>query len=261
MKKILLSILLTLGAGSIISAQQTETTTSASKPNFFNTDIDYQVRANYSIGGSAPMGMPREIRKIESYNPTLALGLEANATKWVSLDRKWGIRVGVRVEGKGMKTKAEVKNYLTEIKQDNSKVRGYYTGKVQTTVKNSYITVPVSAVYRLSDKWNLYGGLYFSGLIDKNFDGYVSDGYLRQNTPTGPKITFSEGSTATYDFSNEVRKFQWGLQLGAEWSMNKHFVLFPEFTYGINGLLNKNFDAISFSMHNVYLNMGFGYKF
>ncbi len=106
-----------------------------SKPNFFNTDIDYQVRANYSIGGSAPMGMPREIRKIESYNPTLALGLEANATKWVSEDRKWGIRVGVRVEGKGMKTKAEVKNYLTEIKQDNSKVRGYYTGKVQTTVK------------------------------------------------------------------------------------------------------------------------------
>ena len=234
MKKILLSILLTLGAGSIISAQQTETTTSASKPNFFNTNIDYQVRANYSIGGSAPMGMPREIRKIESYNPTLALGLEANATKWVSEDRKWGIRVGVRVEGKGMKTKAEVKNYLTEIKQDNSKVRGYYTGKVQTTVKNSYITVPVSAVYRLSDKWNLYGGLYFSGLIDKNFDGYVS---------------------------NEVRKFQWGLQLGAEWSMNKHFVLFPEFTYGINGLLNKDFDAISFSMHNVYLNMGFGYKF
>ncbi|HFK5553389.1 TPA: porin family protein [Elizabethkingia anophelis] len=261
MKKILLSILLTLGAGSIISAQQTEASTSASKPNFFNTDIDYQVRANYSIGGSAPMGMPREIRKIESYNPTLALGLEANATKWVSEDRKWGIRVGVRVEGKGMKTKAEVKNYLTEIKQDNSKVRGYYTGKVQTTVKNSYITVPVSAVYRLSDKWNLYGGLYFSGLIDKNFDGYVSDGYLRQNTPTGPKITFSEGSTATYDFSSEVRKFQWGLQLGAEWSMNKHFVLFPEFTYGINGLLNKDFDAISFSMHNVYLNMGFGYKF
>jgi hypothetical protein len=66
MKKILLSILLTLGAGSIISAQQTETSTSVSKPNFFNTDIDYQVRANYSIGGSAPMGMPREIRKMKA---------------------------------------------------------------------------------------------------------------------------------------------------------------------------------------------------
>ncbi|AQX10295.1 porin family protein [Elizabethkingia ursingii] len=261
MKRVLLTILLSLGTSSIISAQQAEANTSSAKPNFFNTDIDYQIRANYSIGGSTPLGMPREIRKIESYNPTLALGLEANATKWISEDKKWGIRLGVRVEGKGMKTKAEVKNYLTEIKQDNSKVRGYYTGKVQTTVKNSYITVPISAVYRLSDKWNLYGGLYFSGLIDKNFDGYVSDGYLRQNTPTGPKITFSEGSTATYDFSNEVRKFQWGFQLGAEWSMNKHFVLFPEFSYGINGLLNKDFDAISFSMHNVYLNMGFGYKF
>ncbi|MCT3648356.1 PorT family protein [Elizabethkingia anophelis] len=261
MKKILLSILLTLGAGSIISAQQTETTTSASKPNFFNTNIDYQVRANYSIGGSAPMGMPREIRKIESYNPTLALGLEANATKWVSEDRKWGIRVGVRVEGKGMKTKAEVKNYLTEIKQDNSKVRGYYTGKVNTSIKNAYITVPISAVYSLSKKWNLYGGLYFSGLIDKHFDGYVSDGYLRQNTPTGPKIMFSEGSTAIYNFSNELRKFQWGTQLGAEWFINDHFILFPEFTYGINGLMNKDFNSISFSLHNISLNMGFGYKF
>ena len=34
----------------------------------------------------------------------------------------------------------------------------------------------------------------FQGLIDKHFDGYVSDGYLRQNTPTGPKIMFSEGA-------------------------------------------------------------------
>ncbi|HAY3549955.1 PorT family protein [Elizabethkingia meningoseptica] len=255
MKKIIRSVVLTFGISGISFAQNTDTAS-----GFFN-NIDYQIRANYSIGGSAPLGMPREIRKIESYNPTLALGLEANATKWISDDHKWGVRVGVRVESKGMKTKAEVKNYLTEIAQDNSKVRGYYTGKVQTNVKNAYITVPVSAVYHLSDKWNFYGGLYMSGLIDKGFDGYVSDGYLRQNTPTGAKITFDEGSTATYDFSDQVRRFQWGFQLGAEWSLNNHFTLFPEFTYGINGLLNKNFDAISFSMHNIYMNLGFGYKF
>ncbi|MCT4215857.1 PorT family protein [Elizabethkingia anophelis] len=261
MKKILLSILFSLGIYSTTFAQQTDITGFSSETGFFNSNMDYQIRANYSIGGSAPLGLSREIRKIESYNPTLALGLEANATKWVSLDRQWGVRIGVRVESKGMRTKAEVKNYLTEIRQDNSKVRGYYTGKVNTSIKNAYITVPISAVYRLSKKWNLYGGLYFSGLIDKHFDGYVSDGYLRQNTPTGPKIMFSEGSTAIYNFSNELRKFQWGTQLGAEWFINDHFILFPEFTYGINGLMNKDFNSISFSLHNISLNMGFGYKF
>ena len=104
--------------------------------------------------------MPREIRKIESYNPTLALGLEANATKWISEDKKWGIRLGVRVEGKGMKTKAEVKNYLTEIKQDNSKVRGYYTGKVQTTVK-----IPISQYLFLRSIACLINGTFMVDFI------------------------------------------------------------------------------------------------
>lgn len=229
--------------------------------DFFTSNMDYQIRAQFSIGGSSPLGLPREIRKIESYNPTLQLGLEANATKWFSDNRKWGVRVGLRFEGKGMTTEATVKNYLTEIIQDKSKIRGYYTGRVKTTVKNTYITFPISAVYHLSNKWNVYGGLYLSGLIDKNFDGYVSDGYLRQNTPVGAKITFEEGGSAPYDFSDEVNKFQWGTQVGGEWTMNKHFRLFADLTYGFNGVLNSDFTAISFSMHNIYLNLGFGYQF
>lgn len=229
--------------------------------NFFNTNMDYQVRAYFSIGGSSPLGFPREIRSIEHFNPKLQLGLQANATKWFNDEQNWGIRVGIAVEGKGMGTKAEVKNYFTEIIQDNSRIRGYYTGLVKTDVKNSYLTLPVSGIYNLSSQWNLYGGLFVSLLLDKQFSGYVSDGYLRQGNPTGSKITFEDGSSAPFDFSSEVQKFQWGAQVGAEWSLNEHFKLFPELTYGINGLLNKDFKALFFSLHNIYLNMGFGYQF
>ncbi|QCX53285.1 porin family protein [Elizabethkingia sp. JS20170427COW] len=257
MKNILLA-LFSLGSVSLAWAQETENVT---KESFFKKDMEYQVRANFSIGGATPLGIPQEIRKIESYNPTLALGLEANATKWISTDKKWGVRVGAKVESKGMKTKAQVKSYLTKIEQNNQSVKGYFTGLVQTDVKNTYVSFPISAVYRLSPKWNFYGGLYFSGLIDKSFDGYVTDGHFRQGTPVGPKIIFENGSQASYDFSEEVRKFQWGMQLGAEWTMKKHFVLFPEVSYGFNGILNPDFDAISFNMHNIYLNLGFGYKF
>lgn len=227
--------------------------------NFFNSNMDYQIRAYFSIGGSSPLGFPKEIRSIEQYNPKLQLGLAVNATKWFCDD--WGIRVGVAVEGKGMGTKAEVKNYLTKIIQDNAEVRGYYTGLVQTDVKNTYVTIPVSVVYRLNKRWKLYGGPYFSLLIDKEFDGYVSEGYLRQGTPIGTKINFEDGSRAPFDFSQEERKFQWGAQVGAEWNLNQHFILFPEVTYGINGLLDKDFTAITFSLHNIYLNLGFGYQF
>lgn len=229
---------------------------------FFTKNMDYQVRAHFSIGGSSPLGLPEEIRSIESYNPGLQLGLEANATKWLTEDKQWGIRLGLRFESKGMTTKADVKNYRTEIIGDGGeRIKGYFTGGVKTKVRNTYLTVPVNVVYSINDNWNIYGGVYVSALIDKTFDGYVYDGYLRQNTPTGEKMLFEGDNTAPYDFSKEVRKFQWGTQVGAEWKMNNHFFLLGEVSYGFNGVLNKDFDAISFSMHNIYLNLGFGYQF
>lgn len=229
--------------------------------NFFTQDIEYDLRAHFSIGGSAPLGLPKEIRKIDSYNPTLQLGLGLQATKWLGENKDWGVRLGVNVAGKGMKTEATVKNYLTEIIQDGSKVSGYYTGKVQTRVKNTYVSIPVSAVYNLSEKWRLYSGLRLSVLIDKNFDGYVSEGYLRQGTPVGQKITFEGDNTAAYDFSSAVNKLQWGMQVGGEWALRKHLSLFAELEYDFNSLLDRDFHSISFTMHNIYLNLGFAYRF
>lgn len=233
----------------------------SNRPNFFNTNIDYALEANFSIGGSSPLGLPRTIRKIEGYNPGLQVGMEANATKWLQENKPWGIRAGLRFETKGMKAKSRVKNYLTEVIKDNSMVRGYYTGKVKTNVQNTYITLPVSAVYKLTDRWNLYGGLYFSVLLDNTFDGYVSDGYLRQNVPTGTKISFEDGARAAYDFTDDVRNFQWGTQFGAEWKSNRHFKLMADLSYGFNNILKKDFNSIDFSMHNIFLNIGFGFNF
>lgn len=229
--------------------------------NFFNHAIDYEIIAHFSIGDSAPLGLPKEIRNIESYNPTLQLGLGLQTTKWLGNQDTWGLRIGLGIEGKGMKTKARVKNYLTEIIQDQSKVGGYYTGMVQTNVKNTYVTIPVSAVYRVTDKWKVNAGLHASFLIDKSFSGYVSEGYLRQGSPVGTKISFEDDNTAAYDFSNAVNNFQWGMQIGGEWAIKRHLNFFAELEYDFNSLLDRDFTSISFTMHNIYLNLGFGYNF
>ena len=238
MKKIFLAVLATFGLSAIGFAQQ--------NGNFFTRNMEYQFKTNLSLGGSTPLGIPREIREIKHYTPVqLILGLEADATKWFSDNQRWGIRVGIR----------------TEVIQGDEKIKGYFTGTVKTLVRNTYVIIPVSAVYRVAPRWKIYGGLYAGLLIDKEFSGHVSDGYLRQDTPVGTKITFEDGTRAEYDFSDELRLFQWGAQLGAEWHLSKHFILFPELNYGINGIFKPDFKSISFSMHNIYLNLGFGYKF
>ena len=256
MKRNLAVIVLIFSLFSLKSFAQEKT-----EKSFFKDNMDYQLRAYFGIGGSTPLGLPSEIKKIESYNPGLQLGLEANATKWLEENAKWGVRVGVAVEERGMKTKASVKQYLTRIIQGNEQIQGYFTGMVQTKVNNTYVNIPISAVYKLSKKWNLYGGFSFAFAIDKQFTGYVSDGYLRKDTPVGPKINFDKNGKAAYDFSDEINTFQWGANFGAEWKMNKHFKLFPQISYDFNGVLNKDFDAISFSLHNIYLDLGFAYQF
>lgn len=267
MKSKYITVLLSLFLVNLGYAQQDEsmhTATASSEmqaQHFFKDRMDYQLRAFFSIGGSSPLGMPEEIRKIDKYSPKFQLGLEANATKWLQ-DEEWGIRLGLGVAQRGMHTTAQVKNYLTEIIKDDAKVRGYFTGEVETKIQNTYINIPVSAVYRLSEDWNLYGGLYASILVSKQFDGTVSNGHFRQGSPIGPKLTFEEGNGAPYDFSDEQKNVLWGAHFGAEWQLkSKHFKLFPQINYSFSKVFKKDFDAISFSMHNIYLDLGFGYQF
>lgn len=264
MKKIIyISLLLWLPYfSSTVLSTNSSITNDTGKFSFLAENMDYRVRAFFTIGGSVPPSFPREIRKIEGFNPTLQLGLEANATNWFEEYDDWGIRLGIRFEGKGMKTDAMVKSYKTQVIGDaGEKIEGYFTGKVNTVVNNNYFTAPFSVVYNLSNRWNIYGGLYFSALIAENFTGYVYDGYLRKNDPTGEKIEFSGENKGPYDFSKELNPFQWGGQCGAEWALNKHFELYTEFGYGFNGILKNDFEAISFSLHNIGVNVGFSYKF
>ena len=224
--------------------------------------LEYSVKAGISIGGTLPIPFPKEIRSIDSYNPTIAIGLEGYARKWLDESKNWGITVGLRLENKSMKTDATVKNYGMEIIGDGGEhLKGNWTGSVKTKVRNSYLTVPILATYNLSKRWNLMLGPYVSYLIEKDFSGSVYDGYLREDNPTGEKVVFEGNQSASYDFTNDLRKFQWGLQLGGEWRAFKHLNVYADLTWGLNDIFKKDFKTITFPMYPVYLNVGFGYAF
>lgn len=223
---------------------------------------EYEIKAGVSIGGISPLPLPAEIRSIDSYNPTLAFMLEGNIIKWLGIEKRWGIITGVRMETKNMITKATVKNYGMEIiGGDGNRLKGNWTGGVQTKVRNAYITVPVLSTYKINSRWNAKLGVFVSYLLDKEFSGYVYEGYLREGDPTGKKVNFTNGAIATYDFSNDLRKFGWGLQVGADWRAFKHLNVFADLTWGLNDIFKKDFNTITFGMYPIYLNMGFGYAF
>lgn len=224
---------------------------------------EYSLKAGFSIGGTSPIPLPAEIRHIDSYKPGgVAFSIEGNSTRWFDEKKKWGFTIGLRLESKTMKTEATVKNYNMKIINTNGgELTGLWTGGVYTKVDNSYLTVPLLANYRISNRWKLVLGPYLSYMIDGDFSGHVYEGHLRTPDATGSRVDFSGESIATYDFSNDLRKFQWGLQFGGEWRAFKHLNVYADLTWGLNDIFQKDFDTITFSMYPIYLNVEFGYSF
>ena len=115
--------------------------------------LEYTVKAGINIGGTAPVPLPREIRAIDSYSPTLCVSIEGDIKKWFGESKEWGMMIGLRLENKGMETKATVKNYSMEIiGSGGEKLKGNWTGGVQTKVENSYFSIPVVALYQLNNR-------------------------------------------------------------------------------------------------------------
>lgn len=222
---------------------------------------EYEVRAGVNIGGASPMPLPKEIRKINDYSPKFNGSIAGMMTKWFDCNRNFGITLGLRLEEKGMETAATVKNYGMEIIDGGQRVSGYWTGDVNTVYKSSFVTLPVLGAYRLGDSWKLRAGLFVSYRMDGEFSGFVSEGYLRSGSPIGEKVSFTNGQTAAYNFSNDLRRWLWGWQMGGSWRAFKHFTVNADLTYGFNNIFESDFHTITFTMHPIYMNVGFGYIF
>lgn len=219
-----------------------------------------ELRLGYNIGGASPIPLPVEIRSIDSYSPGMPFSIEASFIK--QFEKHWGLQWGVKLESKKMETDAKVKNYNMEIiGDDGARVAGRWTGNVKSTYDNSFLTFPVLATYKVHPRTNLKAGVYLSCALSRKFDGYVYEGYLRQEDPTGIKATYEGDSKASYDFSDNLRRFQWGAQIGADWMAFKHLKLYADLTWGLNDIFKDDFQTITFSMFPIYLNVGVGYVF
>ncbi|MBV8251120.1 MAG: PorT family protein [Chitinophaga sp.] len=225
----------------------------------FKPFLEHRIIAGFNFGGTAPVGLPNTIRAIKGYWPefTPALGYELS----LRATRKWGAAVGVKLDFKGMGTKDEVMYFPTVITvKDGSSTgtfEGTFTGKNKTIVRNAYVTFPVSAVFTPNDNWRFSLGGYFSWKFSSNFYGTVSDGYIRNGGPTGEKIIVDE---ASFDFGRDVRKFDAGLQGGAERRVGKRLSVIGNLSWGLKPVFPNEFKGLDFPLYNIYMMLGVSYK-
>lgn len=223
-------------------------------------NLKYDLRAGYNIGGTAPMGLPASIRSLDSYKltPSIMIGLGVQKP----LTEHWSLTTGLRLENKGMDIDATVKNYHMKIVRGGQELEGMFTGKNHSEAEQWMLTLPLLATYTFNDKVSLKLGPYFSYVRSRNFKGYAYDGYLRVGNPTGEKVELgvADGDRGSYDFSEDMRKLQWGMMLGADWHFHKSWGAFVDLSWGFTGVFKHSFNVIEQTMYPVYGTIGITYK-
>lgn len=228
---------------------------------YITDSLNYTVRLGYSIGGTAPIGMPATIRSLNKYTlqPNYSLGFDVQK----ELKGPWGLQVGIHLENKGMEIDASVMNYHMAIVvlgvESLESLEGYFTGKIVTEVELWMLTVPITATYSLNDRLHFRLGPYISYVTSHSFKGYVYDGYLRDTDPTGPKIDIKE-KRGNYDFSGNMRRFHCGIDAGVDWRITKRWGLFGDITWGLTGVHKSSFKTIEQTLYPIFGTLGITYK-
>ena len=222
--------------------------------------LQLRIRAGYSIGATTPIPLPETIRSIDGYRltPSFMVGFEA----MLPLKGKWGVALGLHFENKGMEGDVTTKAYHMELVKGDSRIEGLFTGHVKQKVTQWMLTIPLQATLQLGRKVTLKGGPYVSVLLSSDFSGIASDGYLRKDTPTGPKILMGdrEGEWASYDFSDEMRRMQFGIGIGADWQVYRRLGVSADLNWGLTGIFPGDFKTVEQTLYPVYGTIGVFYR-
>ena len=111
-------------------------------------NLVYNLRFGYSIGGTAPMGMPATIRSMDKYTltPSFNLGLGV----YRDITEHWGVTTGLYIENKGMDVESTVKNYHMAFVRGGQRLEGNFTGGVSIDVEQWMLTLPLMATYAVN---------------------------------------------------------------------------------------------------------------
>lgn len=220
--------------------------------------LDFQHRGVLAVnlGGSMPIPIPN------SFSPT-GFGLKfcpvVGYEMTMMSEYGFGLMMGLRYEAKGMKADADVFQIYTDVEMKGAKAAGYFTGKNHTEIYNQYLVLPIGIVWESKSKnWEINANFYVAQAIGRSFKGYVSDGYLREGTPTGDKVDITEREY--FDFKESVSTFDYGVELGFYRNIYKRFEFNAHVSWGLASLMNKNFTGLPYKMHNVYARIGFSYR-
>ena len=104
-------------------------------------------------------------------------------------------------------------------------------------------------------------GGFMAHHVEARYDKTDGIGYLRVDTPTGEKVNMSRNNPATYDFSENMRPWNAGLEVCFDLKVMKHLNAFGSLDWGLSNTMDPDSDAVAFKMYPIYATFGVAYRY
>jgi len=252
---VLVALTLTSSNASAKTASDSNNTETSSKRFKFHPEVLSYWGSNW--GATTSFGTPQETRKINTSKMYYNYVFGTDLTQMFS--SKWGMTTGLRFERKANGSSVEMKNFLTTVTLAGAgtPTHGYFTGKNKCKNDNKYLTIPLLAVYRANADWDFRFGGYFSYAVSRCYTGEATDGKIRE-TPLVPAtaVTYS-----TSDFSDDITKYDIGIQVGTVHKVWKQLYVTMDIDWGLVNTLDSPRSGMTMNVYNLYYCMGLGWKF
>lgn len=245
------------------------------------------LRLGYSIGGTIPIDFPAEMRALNSYSPKVNYQFGIDYERM--LTDKYGLQLGLYLERRGFKSEVEMRHYDITLEQGGEKIKGPFSGNVVIEIVQIGVTIPVQATWHPDEKWTLRLGPYVSYIHDRSFQGYAYgkkvydadgkwtgsfDAYIRRDEIRGEKVEIGDiykdeagnvvdkrGTFSGEDYNSYLRRLQYGVDMGAEFKINRSWGAYADFSFGLNSAFNgKEGNPVSMALHPTYLTVGLTYR-
>lgn len=245
------------------------------------------LRLGYSIGGTIPIDFPAEMRALNSYSPKVNYQFGIDYERM--LTDKYGLQLGLYLERRGFKSEVEMRHYDITLEQGGEKIKGPFSGNVVIEIVQIGVTIPVQATWHPDERWTLRLGPYVSYIHDRSFQGYAYgkkvydadgkwtgsfDAYIRRDEIRGEKVEIGDiykdeagnvvdkrGTFSGEDYNSYLRRLQYGVDMGAEFKINRSWGAYADFSFGLNSAFNgKEGNPVSMALHPTYLTVGLTYR-
>jgi len=130
-----------------------------------------------------------------------------------------------------------------------------YAGWASGKFKNYYIDMPLSLIYKLSNKFDLLAGLQISYLVKGGNSG-TADIAVGAD-PNNPYTTITN---RPFDESVELNKLDYGTLCGTNYKASKRLNFNLNCSMGLRSIYKKSYTQAGGTVRNIYLQLAMAYR-